>query len=319
MFDHCSFLAHGDSYRSLATRFRSAPSTVAGIVTETCNAIWDVLVDTEMPAPTESDWKRIENQFATRWNFPNCVGALDGKHIVITAPHNSGSLYYNYKGTFSINLMALVDGNYKFIAVDVGQYGSNADSGVFQKSTLGQMFLKRKLGIPGPKALPGAPEVGVLPHCIVADEAFPLRVDLMRPYPRRRKGENLPQDKAIFNYRLSRARRIVENAFGILAQRWRIFNRRIQLKEDNVIAVVKACCVLHNYLRDTPDYQDRATLDVNTEGDVLMPAGAAVYNLAYMRGYHSAKDALKTRELFKTYFNSEKGSVPWQLDRILHH
>ena len=62
-----------------------------------------------------------------------------------------------------MNLMALVDGNYKFISVDVGQYGSNADSGVFQKSTLGQMFLNRELGIPGPKALPGAPEMGVLP------------------------------------------------------------------------------------------------------------------------------------------------------------
>ena len=309
-------MAHGDSYRSLGNRFRIAPSTIHNIVKETCNAIWDALLPTEMPPPTEDDWKRIEKQFATRWNFPNCVGAVDGKHIVITAPFKSGSLFHNYKGTFSVNLMALVDANYKFILIDVGQYGSNADGGVFQRSEFGRRFLNRDLDIPPPKTIADAPEIGLLPHCIIADEAFPLRIDLMRPYPRRSKHENLPEDKAVFNYRLSRARRIVENAFGILAQRWRLLNRRIQLNEDNVVTVVKACCILHNYLRDSQDYQDRSTLLLNEEGDVLMPPGAQIVNVAYMRGYHSAKDALQTRELFKTYFNSPSGSLPWQLESI---
>ena len=266
--------------------------------------------------PNEADWKRIEQQFATRWNFPNCIGALDGKHIVITAPFKSGSLFHNYKGTFSVNLMALVDANYKFILIDVGQYGSNADGGVFQRSEFGRRFLNRELEIPPPKIIADAPEIGLLPHCIVADEAFPLRIDLMRPYPRRSRHENLPEDKAVFNYRLSRARRIVENTFDILAQCWRLLNRRIQLSEDNVVTVVKACCILHNFLRDSADYHDRSTLQVNEDGDVLMPFGGAIVNVAYMRGYHSAKDALQTRELFKTYFNSPSGSLPWQLERI---
>ena len=269
-----------------------------------------------MRPPNEADWKRIEQQFATCWNFPNCIGALDGKHIVITAPFKSGSLFHNYKGTFSVNLMALVDANYKFILIDVGQYGSNADGGVFQRSEFGRRFLNRELEIPPPKIIADAPEIGLLPHCIIADEAFPLRIDLMRPYPRRSRHENLPEDKAAFNYRLSRARRIVENAFGILAQRWRLLNRRIQLSEDNVVTVVKACCILHNFLRDSADYHDRSTLQVNEDGDVLMPVGGAIVNVAYMRGYHSAKDALQTRELFKTYFNSPSGSLPWQLERI---
>ena len=64
---------------------------------------------TQLKPPTEDDWKEIEYKFCTKWNFPNCLGALDGKHIVITAPWNSGSMYFNYKGTFSLVLMALVD------------------------------------------------------------------------------------------------------------------------------------------------------------------------------------------------------------------
>ena len=127
-----------------------------------------------MPPPTQQRWKQIESEFADRWNFPNCLGALDGKHIVITAPFNSGSLFHNYKGTFSINLMPLVDANYKFIFMDIGQYGSNADGGVFQRSEFGQRFLNQELDIPPPKTINGAEHLGLMPHCLVADEAFPL-------------------------------------------------------------------------------------------------------------------------------------------------
>ena len=179
------------------------------------------------------DWKVIEQKFSTKWNFPNCVGALDGKHIVITASWNSGSLYFNYKGTFSLVLMALVDADYRFIFVDIGDYGSNADGSVFKNCLFGQALINGQLNIPPPKPLPHFPEGGPLPLVIVADEAFPLRVDLMRPYPRGRTANTLPKDQQVFNYRLSHARRIVENAFGILAQRWRVYNRRIHLKPEN--------------------------------------------------------------------------------------
>ena len=112
------------------------------------------------------DWKIIEHKFSTKWNFPNCLGALDGKHIVITAPWNSGSLYFNYKGTFSLVLMALVDADYKFIYVDIGEYGSNADGSVFKNSLFGQTFINGQLDIPPPKPLPNFPEGGPLPSCI---------------------------------------------------------------------------------------------------------------------------------------------------------
>lgn len=82
----------------------------------------------------------------------------------------------------------------------------------------------------------------------------------MRPYPRDRGGHRLPNEHQVFNYQLSHAKWIVENAFGIFAQSWHIFNKRIQLNPENTEAVVKAYLVLHNYLTEKKDiaaiYQD---------------------------------------------------------------
>ena len=163
----------------------------------------------------------------------------------IQAPPDSGSLFHNYKGYFSLVLLALVDHQYKFTFIDVGEYGSNSDSSIFRSSNFGTRYLQGDLDVPPPKALPNFPNQGTLPHCIVGDEAFPLRMDLMRPYPRSNRAA-LPQDELVFNYRLSRARRIVENAFGILAQRFRIFNRRMQLSEHNgeIVIKVPVLCII---------------------------------------------------------------------------
>ena len=202
---HCSFLAMGDSYHTLNNRFRVGVSTIHRCVIETCDAIWEALAEEEMPIPTREDWICIEHEFNTRWQLPNCIGALDGRHVIITSPATSGSLYHNYKGTFSINLMALVDANYRFTFIDVGNYGSNADGTVFSRSEFGQLFLGQELDIPGPEPLPNSPELGNLPHVIVADEAFLLKPNIIRPYPRSRNARRLSHPKQIYNYRLSRA------------------------------------------------------------------------------------------------------------------
>ena len=191
------------------------------------------------------DWRKIESEFGTRWNFPV-------------------SLFYNYKGTFSIVLMAIVDAQYIFIFIDVGAYGSNADGAIFNRSAFGLALINGELDIPPPKSLPNWPAGGVLPHCFVANEAFPLRADIMRPYPRASKQHRLSEAEQVFNYRLSRARRIGENAFGILAQRFHIFNQRKPLKLKNADKAVKACCILLNYLienKDIPTMYNRLNPD----------------------------------------------------------
>ncbi|CAH2088918.1 unnamed protein product [Euphydryas editha] len=175
------YLATGDSFKTIAESFRLGYTTVQEIIHTTCPALWEVLSKMVMPIPDEEKWKKIEKEFNEKWNYPNCIGALDGKHVEILSPPKSGSLYFNYKKFFSIVLLALVDANYKFIYVNVGDLGKNSDAGIYSRSGLAKRLEKNTLNIPGPKEIPGTKEK--LPHVIVGDEAFPLKPYLMRPYP----------------------------------------------------------------------------------------------------------------------------------------
>lgn len=167
---------------------------------------------------------------------------MDGKHIVFRAPLHAGSTYYNYKGTNSIVLLALVDAHYNFLYVDAGTNGRISDGGVFRSSQLYLSFENNRLKFPEEAPLPGRSKS--VPYVIVADSAFPLLQNVLKPYPFR----DMTHDQRIFNYRLSRARRVVENAFGILSNRFRILLTTIGLDADKVQDIVLACCTLHNFL-----------------------------------------------------------------------
>lgn len=186
-----------------------------------------------MPA-SEAEWQSIEDGFRETWQFPNCVGAIDGKHVLITSPPKSGSAYYNYKRSFSIVLLALVDADYKFTYVDVGNYGRIGDAGVFKNSTLCTAMEKGLLHLPPPRCLPG--RIKEIPFVIVGDEAFPLKPNIMKPCAAR----TMNKDRRMYNYRLSRARRIVENAFGILANRFGVFKKTIALSPEKTTNIVLA-------------------------------------------------------------------------------
>ncbi|XP_015363535.1 PREDICTED: uncharacterized protein LOC107161582 [Diuraphis noxia] len=113
----------------------------------------------------------------------------------------------------------MVDANYTFIVVDIGSFGKEGDSGIFLKSNMGQKILNGTFGFPEQCQLPGSDKVA--PHVIVGDEAFRLHKHILKPYTRKSAREN--PSKTVFNYRLSRARRVTENAFGLLSQIFRIF------------------------------------------------------------------------------------------------
>ncbi|GAB1867756.1 DDE Tnp4 domain-containing protein [Camponotus japonicus] len=138
------YLLTGDQILSIALAFRCGESTVRKIIHETCSVIAKVLQPICLRLPTEEEWTNICSGFLDSWNFPHCVGAFDGKHVEIQAPPNSGSLFLNYKKTFSIVLMAACDHKYRFTLVDVGSYGGNSDGGVFTSSDI-HLALRRNI------------------------------------------------------------------------------------------------------------------------------------------------------------------------------
>ena len=208
------YLATGNTYRSLQYGFRVASNTISLFIPETCEAIIDEYSEEHMKCPkTPEEWKEVAHKFSTLWNFHNCVGAIDGKHIAIRKPKHSGTQFSNYKGFFSIVLMAVAGGDYRFLFVDIGANGSCADSGIFKLTNIYKAIIDGLAGLPEGDHLPND-DIDV-PYSFIADDAFGLRTWLMKPHPSR----GLTKPKRIFNYRLSRARRVVENAFGILAQR----------------------------------------------------------------------------------------------------
>ncbi|XP_069624021.1 uncharacterized protein [Ranitomeya imitator] len=125
------FLETGESLTSLHFQFRLGISTISGIIRETCRALWDCLQAEYIPEPSQERWLEIAHNFEQICQFPNCVGAVDGKHIRIVKPHGSGSEFYNYKKYFSIALMTIADAHCKFIAVDIGAYGCTNGSQIF--------------------------------------------------------------------------------------------------------------------------------------------------------------------------------------------
>lgn len=272
--------------------FRIGKSTTSNIIRETTNLIWKKM-QFVFPNPSKAMWEDIALSFGNRWGFPNCLGAIDGKHVIIQvlkfsllfyniynnvnkfisikAFPNHNSLTFNYKHSHSIVLMAVADADYKFILVDIGALGHNSDGGVFRNSRFGKAILDNTedLQLPPPKNLPGTNKVA--PFVFVGDEAFPLRPNLMRPYP----GRNikiLPPEQDNFNRRLSRARRVVENSFGILASRFRVYRKPIIASQETTINIVKATVCLHNFLRDrsSSKYIQAELLDRETsEGFVI--------------------------------------------------
>ena len=142
----------------------------------------------------------IAKMYEEKWNFPHCLGSLDGKYIVFKAPANSGSYYFNYKGSNSIVLMIVADPCYKITYMNVGCNGRISDGGVFLQSSLFPALENNSLDLPPYSPLPGRSMP--VPYVFVADDAFAIKPYLMKPFPY--KNQSAPN--RVYNYRLSRSR-----------------------------------------------------------------------------------------------------------------
>lgn len=268
----------------------------------------------------ESEWKMIETEFNNKWNFPHCVGAFDGKHICLQAPMNSGTEFFNYKGMFSIVLFGVVDANYNFIYVNVGCQGRISDGGVFSETNFKKCLQENTLNLPPPTKLPGRNIT--TPFVFVADDAFPLSQNIMKPFP----GAQIKGSKQrIFNYRLSRARRVSENAFGIISNVFRVLRKPLLLEPERATKVVLAVLYLHNFLRKSSSrtvYNPPGTFDFESmvTGDVTpglwrqQLSTQALVNIP-KTSRRSSNDSLAIRNEFADFFVSQNGIVSFQYDK----
>ncbi|XP_050307686.1 uncharacterized protein LOC126744353 [Anthonomus grandis grandis] len=164
------FLATGRSFEDLNFSTIISPTTLSEIVMEVCNAIIELLADYIKIPLTGDEWEKIAKDSGAKWQFWNCLGAIDGKHVHIIKPANFGSRYYNYKGTHSIVLMAIVDANYNCIMVDVGTNGRVSDGGVLYNTDFWEMFQNNRLNISDASKLPNTAEKFL--YVFIGDDAF---------------------------------------------------------------------------------------------------------------------------------------------------
>ena len=177
------------------------------------------------------------------------------------------------------------------------------------------MLEQGTLGLPSPCPLPNADRD--TSYFLIGDDAFPLRPWMMKPYSRR----HLNHDERIFNYRLSRARRVVENAFGILAMRFQILLGTIQQVPQTVDSIVLACTTLHNLLRIRESAGRHRYADEEDSSHNVVPGQwrqglqLADGDTGYQRNVGNAAGTTQ-RNYLKDYLNSKAGAVEWQENMI---
>lgn len=210
-------------------------------------------------------------------------------------------------------LLAIVDARYQFIMCDFGVNGRISDGGVLQTTRFYEKLETKQLSIPSDEPITRSSKI--LPYVFVADDAFALRTDMIKPF---RQADLNSKEKKIYNYRVSRARRIVENAFGILASRFRIYKTQINIKPKNIDKVVMATCALHNFLMSlsSNSYASAECFDREYAEDGTITPGLnsndSNMEALYRRNSGNNLTAAKNiRDQYVHYFNNE-GSVPWQ-------
>lgn len=215
--------------------------------------------------------------------------------------------------------MAIADADLRFMHVDIGAYGSEGDASIFNGSNLGAKVIRDTLTLPDNTTI-GSMSV---PYFFVADDAFPLCARIMKPYCPGR-GKPLTEQERIFNYRLSRARRCVENAFGVLSGKWLCLSPTMFCGPDRAQKIVSACCILHNFLlknsRET--YCPKIYADYyNEKGDLIEGAwrknrSSPLSALQNSRRGRIANEAKDIRDHLKEFVNSPEGSLEWQRNSI---
>lgn len=231
-------LASTTEYRVVGSLFGVSRSTVCNCVREFCRAVIDILMPKFIRIPTPAEMEGMATFFEERWGLPQCIGAIDGSHIPIMRPPKFPTDYHNRKGWHSIVVQAIVDGKGSFWDLCVGSPGSTHDARILRRSAFHTLATSGLF--PGKIKRVGDQDIG---YYILGDSAYPLQSWLLKPFI---DNGRLSQDQQLYNTTTSRARAVVEHAFGRLKGRWRCLMKRNDCNIELVKDMVLASCVLHN-------------------------------------------------------------------------
>ena len=242
-------LATNIEYRTIGHLFGIGRSTACRLTNQFCEVAVKHLMSAHIKFPIGDDFRDVVEGFERRWGFPQVGGAIDGSHIPIVAPADHHTDYFNRKGWHSVIMQGVVDHRYRFMDVQVGWPGSVHDARVFSNSGL---FIQGNSNNLFPKWFKQIDGVRV-PIFLLGDPAYPLLPWLMKPFPRH---ANLTRSQKSYNYRQSRARMVVENAFGRLKARWRCLLKRYDCHISKLPDTIVTCCILHNICESHGEHFD---------------------------------------------------------------
>ncbi|GES87151.1 protein ANTAGONIST OF LIKE HETEROCHROMATIN PROTEIN 1-like [Rhizophagus clarus] len=226
------FLATGECFRSIGEKFGMGKSTISYALRQFFDLIISKFLSEKIIfLTTELEVNRITNGFKITRNFPNVIGAIDGSHIPIKAPHLFPVNYFNRKGFYSIVLQAVVDHKKKFLDICVGWPGSTHDSRILINSNLYNKFNNQ-----------------VTTHL---NNKYIL-------------------EQTYFNRKHSQTRIKVEQAFGLLKGRWRCLLNKLEVSFEIVSHIITTCYILHNICEERCDFlsPDEQYHEVETETNV---------------------------------------------------
>ena len=288
------YLKDQGSLRMTANVFGIAKSTLSVTPHRVCKAINLVLGPDLIKFPsTKEEIEHVTAAFKAKFGFPQLIGCIGGTHISIKQPNENPHNYFCYKMKYSLNVQAICDEKELFTDVDISWRGSLQDARVFANSGVNKKFQEKLLPGVYRELIPGHFPVS---QVLLGDPAYPLLPNLMKDYTYCSSDEQV-----VFNQMLRSARNQIECAYGRLKARWRILNRPMDVKIDQVPLVVFASFVLNNYceLRGAYINEEAASTQTVTERRDQNCEHLTVYDRMYT--YNSARGSM-TRDTFTTYF-----------------
>ena len=234
-------IGKGLDYREIGDKFGIGTSTACIKVNEAMKLLDTCKMHIISKLQRGKDFQTMINGFQRKWNFPQCLGAIDGTHIPIKAPLVHHADYFNRKSFHSVILQAVCDSICFFTDVFAGWPGRAHDARVFGRSLIGKLIIEGKL-IPDDSNLSRVIDNHIIEPFLIGDPAYPISKHLMKNYP----GSNLTPEREHFNCRLSRARIEIERALERLKGRWRCLFKQLDCDLHKVVLHVISAYILHN-------------------------------------------------------------------------